>query len=220
MVFKNLDYKKTALSIAACGVALGLHMGSKAQTNSDSSLSIGGQVAESTCLLVTARGSSEQIGGVRTYKLNTTNTDSANLKNVDETVGSVNYAITISLIGADGSACNLPGTWDVGLNVTSADYVTTPSGRTYLISKGPNSPENVGLVLLSTGSGTGLGRLSVDFSKSVQPYGVLLSNRPNMAFGLSTNQTISLKPELVRTSASAITAGDFSLSLPLNIWYK
>lgn len=214
---------KPTLVISSCTFALALHLGLQAQTNSDVSLSIGGQVAASTCLLVNQINSSRVVGGVRTYGLNDASSIIASMsKQVDEVIVTGQNggpAITLSLVDADGvSACALPGTWDLGLDINSGDYVTTPSGGTYLISKGPGSPLSVGLRLQS--GITSIGRSPLDLSKSVPPYGVLLSNRASRSLGLSTNEAITLKPELVRTSASAITTGTFSVSLPLNIWYK
>ena len=218
MKFKNFPFKKPALAIAASGVVLSLHMGLQAQTNSDASVSIGGQIAVSTCSLVTARNASQLIGGTRNYSFGTTNSISANAKAVDEVIVSGSYAVTISLSTPDGQTCNLPGTWDVGLDIASGDYVTTPSGGTYLISKGDNSPQGVGLRLQS--GLTTIGRSNLDLSRAVPPYGILLSNRASRSLNLATNEAITLLPSLVRTSASAITEGSFSVSLPLNIWYK
>jgi hypothetical protein len=208
-------YQRTALTLAASAGVMGVHIASQAQ---DTSLMLKAQVASITCLLVIGT----QKGAVN-LNLGNYNTSEANKVGEGDDVNPNRYIdTTLKLTAADGSNCNLgSGKWDIGLDVQSTGYKTTPNGMRLLV---PNDntvgkAKNIGVSIRTKVVGkTTLSPL--DFSDTHPVYGVLMSNNGGSAPSLSSTDSIQLVVRLFRASASDITSGSFSLTIPLNVWYQ
>jgi type 1 fimbria pilin len=209
------SFLKTALALATSAAALGVHLSSLAQ---DASLMLKGQVANITCLLVIGT----QKGAV-SLNLGRNNTAEANKVAEGEDVNPNRYVdTTLKLSAADGSNCDLgSGKWDVGLDVLSTGYKTTSNGTRLLVpnDNAVGKATNIGLSFRT--KVVGKSNLSpLDFSNSHPVYGVLMSNNGSTVPSLSSTDSIQLVVRLFRASASAITSGSFSLTIPLNVWYQ
>ncbi len=224
-MLKNFNFKKTALVAAASAVAMGVHMSPMAQNTDQGNMVVNGQIFNGTCLLSMGNNLGAYTLNLPTYSLTEANASSATVGRIFDT----SYkTVILKLVAADGvSNCNLcaNGKWDVGINPQASDFVTTVNnGRTFLVSQGPSSvaAQNVGVILSTTfGTNPIFGDNNfIDLSKPTAPYGVLLTRNTASSMGLAATDRIALTAQFGRTSSSVATAGAFTYTLPLNVWYK
>lgn len=218
-MLKTFHFKKTALVVATSAAVLGVHMNSTAQQTDQGTLTINGQIQATTCIL--GMGNSQ---GAYTLNLGSFTTLVASNAGAGNTFGT-SQSVIMRLLATDGvSNCAL-GTskWDIGINPQASDFVTV-GGRTFLVSQGPssNAAQNVGVLLSTTvGANPTTGTNALNLANSNATYGVLLSNGPS-SLGLASTDRIALTAQFARTGGTGAlpTAGAFSVTIPLNVWYK
>ena len=198
-----------------------LQITAQAQALDSGTLVINGQISSATCVLNMGDAGSTGSGS-KTLNLGTFTTTVANAAGAGGTIGSPQTAL-FSVKNPDGSNCTFSGAtkWDIGVNIPSSQF-TTVSGTTVLLSSGSasNIAANVGVkISTSTGASVTAGTTAVNFANGVAPYGTLLSGSTSSP-GVNPTDTIALTAQMVRTSASTVTAGAFSTTIPLNVWYK
>ena len=222
----SFNLTKASLLIATLAAGLSVHIASQAQATLDSgTLIINGQISASTCLL--DMGDAGSTGGSsKTLNLGTYTTAVAGATTTfGGTFGTAQSAVfSVKSASGDGTACTLGGSgkWDIGINIPSTE-VTTAGGSTLLLSGGTasNIAQNVGvLIKTSTGPAVTAGATNVNLSAGSPTYGVLLSSSSASAPNLANTDKIALTAQFARTNASAPTAGAFSATIPLNVWYK
>jgi hypothetical protein len=130
--------------------------------------------------------------------------------------------VVLSLKSANGTSCTLPGTtkWDIGVDLPSTAWSTSlVANNTVLLNTHPvtNAATNVfARVMKAVGTGASSTLL---FNNKVAGYGHLLSGSttgPN----LSVTETVTLTAELFRGATGTVTAGEYTASIPLLVWYK
>ena len=197
-----------------------LQITAQAQALDSGTLVINGQISSTTCVLNMGDAGSTGSGS-KTLNLGTFTTTVANAAGAGGTIGSPQTAL-FSVKSPNGSDCTFSGAtkWDIGVNIPSTQY-TTVSGTTVLLSSGAsNIAANVGVkISTSIGGSVTTGTTAVNFANGVAPYGTLLSGSTSSP-GVNPTDTIALTAQMVRTSASTVTAGAFSTTIPLNVWYK
>jgi len=217
---------KTNLIIATFATGLSVHLSSLAQAAADSgSLVITGQVSASTCLL--DMGDAGATGaGTKTMNLGTYTTAVASAATASGGTFGTAQTVLFSVKSADGSGANCTlggsGKWDIGINVGSTGF-TTAGGNTLLLSGGTasNVAGNMGVLLkTSMGSAVTAGATNLNLSAGSATYGVLLSSSSASAPQAAATDKIALTAQFARTNASAPTAGAFSATIPLNVYYK
>jgi hypothetical protein len=112
--------------------------------------------------------------------------------------------------------------WDVGVNISPANYETLTDGRTVLKNTATtNAATGIGATI-TTGHGTStwIGGLNeVNFSKSTATYGTLLSNPNSTTPAVAPADNLSIFARMVRTSGP-VSAGVYTHSIPLNVYYR
>ena len=200
-----------------------LQITAQAQALDSGTLVINGQISSTTCVLNMGDAGSTGSGS-KTLNLGTFTTTLANQQTTQGgSIGNPQTAL-FSVKNPDGSNCTFSGAskWDIGVNIPSSQF-TTVSGTTVLLSSGSasNIAANVGVrISTSTGASVTTGTTAVNFANGVAPYGTLLSGSTSSP-GANPTDTIALTAQMVRTStSSSVTAGAFSTTIPLNVWYK
>jgi hypothetical protein len=214
---------KTNLIIATLATGLGVHLASLAQAPADQgSLIINGQISASTCLL--DMGDAGSTGG---------GSKTLNLGNYTPLVGGTSAAgtafgtaqtVVFSIKSPDGSgsACTLGSgnsRWDIGINIPSAEISSTG----LLLSGGTaaNVAQNVGVLLkTSFGPTATAGTTNLVLTAGSPTYGVLLSSSSASAPQAAATDKIALTAQFAKTTALQPTAGVFSATIPLNVYYK
>jgi type 1 fimbria pilin len=220
---RSLTKTKVFAAISIAGSLLAMHTPSNAQAAKDQgTLNINGQISATTCTLDMG-DTGATTAGSKTLNLGTYNLTVANAAAAGATFGNAQTVI-FKVTNADGSSCTFGGTdskWDIGINLTSTQY-TTVNGKTLLLSGGTTASvaQNVGvLIKTATGSAVTAGTADLDLSKGAIGYGTLLSGNTSAPAGASSDK-IALTAQFAKTSATAATAGAFTATIPLNVWYK
>jgi len=214
---------KVFAAISIVGL-LAFYTHSNAQAAKDQgTLIINGQISASTCTL--DMGDTGSTGaGSKTLNLGTTAAPAAT-GTAGATLGTAQTVIFKVTNPTDGTSCSL-GTgntkWDIGINLQSSQY-TTVGSQTLLLSAGTDTSmaKNVGvLIKTSFGQSVTAGATALDLSKGALGYGTLLSGNTSAPAVLPT-ESIALTAQFARTSGTvAPTAGAFTATIPLNVWYK
>jgi len=213
---------KVFAAISIVGL-LAFYTHSNAQAAKDQgTLIINGQISASTCTL--DMGDTGSTGaGSKTLNLGTTAAPAAT-GTAGATFGTAQTVI-FKVTNGEGASCSL-GTgntkWDIGINLLSSQY-TTVGSQTLLLSAGTDTSmaKNVGvLIKTSFGQSVTAGATALDLSKGALGYGTLLSGNTSAPAVLPT-ESIALTAQFARTSGTvAPTAGAFTATIPLNVWYK
>jgi type 1 fimbria pilin len=99
----------------------------------------------------------------------------------------------------------------------------TAGANTLLLSGGTasNVAQNVG-VLLKTSVGTAVtsGSTNLNLAAGSTGYGAVLLSGSTSSPGANAADKIALTAQFARTNATAPTAGVFSATIPLNVFYK
>jgi type 1 fimbria pilin len=212
---------KVFAAISIIGLLAFLAQSNAQAANDQGNLIINGQISATTCTL--DMGDTGSTGaGSKTLNLGSTAAPSAT-GTAGATFGNAQTVI-FKVTDADGTACDSLGTakWDIGINLDAKQY-TTVGSQTLLLSGGTttSAAQNVGvLIKTSYGSAVTVGGTALDLSKGAVGYGTLLSGNTS-APAVASNESIALTAQFARTSESvAPTAGAFTATIPLNVWYK
>lgn len=204
-------------------LALAAHqINSQAQAADSGTLVINGQISATTCVLNMGDAGSTGTGS-KTLNLGTYTTTQANAATATGGTFGTPQTVLFSVKNADGTACtfNSNTKWDIGVNLPASQY-TLVAGKTLVLSSGSasNIAANVGVqISTSTGAAVTAGATAVNFSTGIAPYGTLLSGSTSSPAANPTD-LIALTAQMARTNASTVTAGAFSTTIPLNVWYK
>jgi len=217
---------KTNLIIATLATGLGVHLASLAQVVADQgSLNITGQVSNTTCLLDMGDAGSTG-GGSKTLSLGSYTTTVAGAATATGGTFGTAQTVLFSVKSADGSgsACTFSGAtkWDIGINVGATEY-TTAGANTLLLSGGTasNVAQNVGVLLkTSVGAAVTAGGTNLNLAAGSASYGAVLLSGSTSSPAANSTDKIALTAQFARTNATAPTAGVFSATIPLNVFYK
>jgi len=186
-------------------------------------LNITGQISNTTCLLDMGDAGSTG-GGSKTMNLGTISLTNAPAGGAGTVFGTAQTVLfSVKSAGGSGSACAFSGAakWDIGINVGATEYLWA-GGNTLLVSGGTasNVAQNVGVLLkTSWGSSATAGTTNLNLAAGSATYGVLLSGGTSSPQAASTDK-IALTAQFARTNGDAPTAGVFSATIPLNVYYK
>ena len=219
------QHTKINLCIATMAASLGVHY---AQAQSDGTLNINGQISNTTCVLNLGDTGATSAGN-RTINLGTYTTTVAAAATANGGTFGNAQTVLFSLQNATGTSCTSLTTanqkWDIGINLTSPQIITTSTGTTLLASSGTTGiAEHIGVLLKSTASSTatvGNTNLKLDSTAAAAGgYGLLLSSSSASLPTLGIADRIALTAQFARSNASTPTAGVFSVTIPLNVYYK
>ena len=224
-MLSTFNRNRSKLVIASLAAGFGVHLHTLAQAANDSgTLNINGQISGTTCVL-NMGDTAATASGVKTLQLGSTTAPTTG--GAGATFGTA-QSVVFTVTNANGTTCNFGGTpantlWDIGL--TPGTYQTvTAGGNVLLLSSGTSATgaaANVGVLLKgSFGTGVTTGTNNLNLNLVNPPYGVMLSGSTS-APAASAAHSIAVTAQFARTSAvSAPTAGAFSATLPLTVWYK
>jgi type 1 fimbria pilin len=224
----SLKFQKSALTVSFSAALLSLSVATQAQAVNDfGELLIEGQISTSTCVL--SMGDNQATGaGKKTVNLGTYKAADFTSTAVGTNIGAAQSTV-LRVKGPDGvTDCALGGAgfWDVGINISNANYETLSTGVTVLKSTATSGIAATGVgVKLTTSTGTAVltGSTNIlNFAAGNGSYGTLLSGGAASAPALTSANAIAVTAQMVKTfaAATAPTAGVFTQSIPLNVWYK
>ena len=219
--------------IATLAIGLSVHIAALAEMAADKGrLVINGQISRSTCLLDMADSASGtgNGSGSKTLNLGTYTVNQANAAGQWGYFGA-EKTVFFRVKSADGSGapCDLgpvySSYWDIGIYLTPNQYIFSTDGNNYthLLSSGSasNIAANVGVELRSsTSANPTIGRTRLRLDEPDGPWGVLLSDVSNTKPSVFNFSAIALTAQFVKISASSVTPGVFTATIPLNIWYR
>jgi hypothetical protein len=225
----NFKFQKSALAISSAAALTLLTVATQAQSANDfGELLIEGQISNTTCVL--SLGDPQSTGAnKKTMNLGTYTAAAASAITLGNDIVGAKQSTVLSVKNADGTPCSFgaagtPGTaetkWDVGINVSSSNYETVGT-TTILKSTAPTgSATGVGVKLSATKGavGTATGDDAVNFASGNGTYGTLLSGAASSP-GVLPAEVIAITAQMVRLTGP-VTAGVFTHSIPLNVWYK
>ncbi len=221
-MLKTFNFKKTALLVASSAAVLGMHMNSTAQT---ATLNLTAQIVTATCALTItpATGGTSQTGG--TYSLDLGSFVQNNISNTAINGGTVSGStkgIVFALTDGSGGACTSTQRWDLGMDVSNLTVVTATNNRTFITSQsisGVTTAAGLGVTFFSGVGATAAPNAStaVALTNVSSPYGVLIAGSTS---GALASERIALNAQLGRPAATAIGAGAFYATIPLNLVYR
>jgi type 1 fimbria pilin len=222
-MLSTINRNKSKLVIASLAAGFGVHLHTLAQAANDSgTLNINGQISSTTCVL-NMGDTAATASGVKTLQLGSTAAP-APAGAAGATFGTA-QSVVFTVTSANGTSCTFSGNtlWDIGL--TPGTYQTvTAGGNVLLLSSGTSATgaaANVGVLLKgSFGTGVTTGANNLNLNLVNPPYGVMLSGSTSAPAALAAH-SIAVTAQFARTSGTvAPTAGAFSATLPLTVWYK
>ena len=221
-MLSTINRNKSKLVITCLAAGFGVHLHTLAQAANDSgTLNINGQISSTTCVL-NMGDTAATASGVKTLQLGSTAAPAA-AGAAGATFGTA-QSVVFTVTNANGASCFSGNTlWDIGL--TPGTYQTvTAGGNVLLLSSGTSATgaaANVGVLLKgSFGTGVTTGANNLNLNLVNPPYGVMLSGSTSAPAALAAH-SIAVTAQFARTSATvAPTAGAFSATLPLTVWYK
>jgi type 1 fimbria pilin len=222
----NFNFQKSALAISSAAALTLLSLASQAQAVNDfGEMLIEGQISTCTCVL--SLGDAQSTGaGKKTINLGTYKAADFTSTAIGTDIGPPKTTV-LRVKGPDGiTDCTLGGLgfWDVGIYITNFETLST--GVTVLKSTAASGIAATGVgVKLTTSTGTTVvtGTTNViNFGVGNGNYGTLLSGGTASAPALTSANAIAVTAQMVKTfaAATAPTAGVFTHSIPLNVWYK
>ena len=221
----TFNRNKSKLAVAFLAAGFGVHLHSLAQAANDSgTLNINGQISSTTCVL-NMGDTAATASGVKTLQLGSTAAPA--VAAAGTTFGTA-QSVVFTVTNANGTTCSFSTNpantlWDIGL--TPGTYQTVTAGGNVLLlssgTSGTGAAANVGVLLKgSFGAGVTTGTNNLNLNLINPPYGVMLSGSTS-APAASAAHSIAVTAQFARTSAIvAPTAGAFSATLPLTVWYK
>jgi len=226
-------FQKSLLAVSATAAMAGMLFNGQANAQATTvagdtgSIDLTATIIASTCVLnIGGLAVATATPGKKTLDLGTYTVGSASAAGPNGRMSNASAGnVVLSLKAADGiSNCTLPGTtkWDIGVDLPSSAVTTTLLASNHSLlntTTGATAATNiVARVLKATNAAASTPLL---FAQKTAGYGHLLSGsttNPN----LNATDTITLTAELwkVSTPGAVVTAGAYTASIPLLVWYK
>ena len=225
----TFNRNKAKLTVAAMAAGLGLHLASHAQAANDSgTLIINGQISASTCVLSMGDGVST-ANGSKTMNLGTFTTTTAGTADGVAFGPAQSVVFGIQNTNGSGAVCTLGAGntfWDIGINLQSSQVSSITSGsnagtNNVLLSGGTSGVAGgVGvLIRTSTGPAVTTGTTNLNLLRGGFNGNTLLSGSTSFPAVLPANK-IALTAQFVKLGTGAATAGAYTATVPLTVWYR
>ena len=217
----SFNFKKSALAVSASAALLALSLTTTAQAANDvGQVIINGQISNSTCLLSLGDGGATG-GNSRTLNLGAYSIAAAT-NGAGVWIGNPKTAI-LSLKAADGvTPCqfNSPAAfWDVGVNIPPDNFESVFGDPVLLKNTATtNAATGVGVSLFTAfGASATVGTTPLRFNNPTSSYGTLFSG--SVTPSVPAAQVLAVTAQLIR-SHSALGAGVYTHTIPLNVYYR
>ena len=225
----TFNRNKAKLTVAAMAAGLGLHLATHAQAANDSgTLIINGQISASTCVLSMGDGVSTANGS---KTMNLGNFTTTNAGTTDGATFSAAQSVVFGIQNTNGSGavCTLGAGntfWDIGINLQSSQVSSITTGanagtNNVLLSGGTSGVAGgVGvLIRTSTGPAVTTGTTNLNLLRGGFNGNTLLSGSESFPAVLPANK-IALTAQFVKVGTAAATAGAYTATVPLTVWYR
>ena len=225
----TFNRNKAKLTVAAMAAGLGLHLATHAQAANDSgTLIINGQISASTCVLSMGDGVSTANGS---KTMNLGNFTTTNAGTTDGATFSAAQSVVFGIQNTNGSGavCTLGAGntfWDIGINLQSSQVSSITTGanagtNNVLLSGGTSGVAGgVGvLIKTSTGPAVTTGTTNLNLLLGGFNGNTLLSGSTSFPAVLPANK-IALTAQFVKLGTAAATAGSYTATVPLTVWYR
>ena len=225
----TFNRNKAKLTVAAMAAGLGLHLATHAQAANDSgTLIINGQISASTCVLSMGDGVSTANGS---KTMNLGNFTTTNAGTTDGATFSAAQSVVFGIQNTNGSGavCTLGAGntfWDIGINLQSSQVSSITTGanagtNNVLLSGGTSGVAGgVGvLIRTSTGPAVTTGTTNLNLLRGGFNGNTLLSGSESFPAVLPANK-IALTAQFVKLGTGAATAGAYTATVPLTVWYR
>ena len=225
----TFNRNKAKLTVAAMAAGLGLHLATHAQAANDSgTLIINGQISASTCVLGMGDGASTASGS-KTMNLGTFTTTAAGSTDGVAFGPAQSVVFGIQNTNGSGAVCTLGAGntfWDIGINLQSSQVSSITTGanagtNNVLLSGGTSGVAGgVGvLIRTSTGPAVTTGTTNLNLLRGGFNGNTLLSGSTSFPAVLPANK-IALTAQFVKLGGTAATAGAYTATVPLTVWYR
>ena len=225
----TFNRNKAKLTVAAMAAGLGLHLATHAQAANDSgTLIINGQISASTCVLSMGDGAST-ANGSKTLNLGTFTTTAAGTTDGVTFSPAQSVVFGIQNTNGSGAVCTLGAGntfWDIGINLQSSQVSSITTGanagtNNVLLSGGTSGVAGgVGvLIKTSTGPAVTTGTTNLNLLRGGFNGNTLLSGSESFPAVLPANK-IALTAQFVKVGTGAATAGAYTATVPLTVWYR
>ena len=225
----TFNRNKAKLTVAAMAAGLSLHLATHAQAANDSgTLIINGQISASTCVLSMGDGVSTANGS---KTMNLGNFTTTNAGTTDGATFSAAQSVVFGIQNTNGSGavCTLGAGntfWDIGINLQSSQVSSITTGanagtNNVLLSGGTSGVAGgVGvLIRTSTGPAVTTGTTNLNLLRGGFNGNTLLSGSESFPAVLPANK-IALTAQFVKLGTVAATAGAYTATVPLTVWYR
>ena len=225
----TFNRNKAKLTVAAMAAGLSLHLATHAQAANDSgTLIINGQISASTCVLSMGDGVSTANGS---KTINLGNFTTTNAGTTDGATFSAAQSVVFGIQNTNGSGavCTLGAGntfWDIGINLQSSQVSSITTGanagtNNVLLSGGTSGVAGgVGvLIRTSTGPAVTTGTTNLNLLRGGFNGNTLLSGSESFPAVLPANK-IALTAQFVKVGTAAATAGAYTATVPLTVWYR
>lgn len=221
----TFNRNKAKLTVAAMAAGLGLHLASHAQAANDSgTLIINGQISASTCVLSMGDGASTASGS-KTLNLGTFTTTAAGTTDGVTFSPAQSVVFGIQNTNGSGAVCTLGAGnsfWDIGINLSSSQVSSITGGTNSVLLSGGTSGVAGGvgvLIRTSTGPAVTAGTTNLNLLLGGYNGNTLLSGSTSFPAVLPANK-IALTAQFVKLGSTAATAGSYTATVPLTVWYR
>jgi len=225
----TFNRNKAKLTVAAMAAGLGLQLATHAQAANDAgTLIINGQISASTCVLSMGDGAST-ANGSKTMNLGTFTTTTAGTADGVAFGPAQSVVFGIQNTNGSGAVCTLGAGntfWDIGINLQSSQVSSITSGanagtNNVLLSGGTSGVAGgVGvLIKTSTGPAVTTGTTNLNLLLGGFNGNTLLSGSTSFPAVLPANK-IALTAQFVKVGTGAATAGAYTATVPLTVWYR
>ena len=221
----TFNRNKAKLTIAAMAAGMGLHLASHAQAANDSgTLIINGQISASTCVLSMGDGAST-ANGSKTLNLGTFTTTAAGTTDGVAFGPAQSVVFGIQNTNGSGAVCTLGAGntfWDIGINLSSSQVSSITGGTNSVLLSGGTSGVAGGvgvLIKTSTGAAVTAGTTNLNLLLGGYNGNTLLSGSTSFPAVLPANK-IALTAQFVKLGSTAATAGSYTATVPLTVWYR
>ena len=225
----TFNRNKAKLTVAAMAAGLGLHLATHAQAANDSgTLIINGQISASTCVLSMGDGVST-ANGSKTMNLGNFTTTNAGTTDGATFSAAQSVVFGIQNTNGTGAVCTLGAGntfWDIGINLQSSQVSSITTGanagtNNVLLSGGTSGVAGgVGvLIRTSTGPAVTTGTTNLNLLRGGFNGNTLLSGSESFPAVLPANK-IALTAQFVKLGTGAATAGAYTATVPLTVWYR
>ena len=225
----TFNRNKAKLTVAAMAAGLSLHLATHAHAANDSgTLIINGQISASTCVLSMGDGVST-ANGSKTMNLGNFTTTAAGTTDGATFSAAQSVVFGIQNTNGSGAVCTLGAGntfWDIGINLQSSQVSSITTGanagtNNVLLSGGTSGVAGgVGvLIRTSTGPAVTTGTTNLNLLRGGFNGNTLLSGSESFPAVLPANK-IALTAQFVKLGTGAATAGAYTATVPLTVWYR